>query len=240
MATDTSRGIVRFFEDFVGTKVIADKPEYGVDTDPAVEVLSGGLGGVVRITMDAGQTNIGGFNVGTLQWSAYDNYLEFEARVKMSAIGTGAERFFVGFTDVQEDTLTEMPFTGATTVLTAAADPDDAIGFFFEGDMTDAYWVPASLNTSAVVIDGATNMTADQKRLAKITAGQWHTLTFRIQSDAKHVEFFVDGKSVYVYKSATQAAIADVNLIPEVVVTEGTSAVNFDIDYVAVEAGRDN
>ena len=240
MATDTSRGIVRFFEDFVGTKVIADKPEYGVDTDPAVEVLSGGKGGVLRITMDAGQTNIGGINFGTLQWSAYDNYLEFEARVKMSAIGTGAERFFVGFTDVQEDTLTEMPFTGATTVLTAAANPDDAIGFFFEGDMTDAYWVPASLNTSAVVIDGATNMNAAEKRLAKITADTWHTLKFRIQSDAKHVEFFVDGKSVYTYKSSTQAAIADVDLIPEVVVTEGTSAVNFDIDYVAVEAGRDN
>ena len=244
MATDTSRGIIRFFEDFQGLDVVADRPEYGVDTDPAVEVITAtdgsGIGGVVRITMDAGQTNIGGITFGTTQWSAHDNYLEFEARVKLSALGTGAERVFVGFTDVQADTLSEMPFTGATTVLTAAADPDDAIGFFWEGDMTGAFWTPASLNTSAVVIDGATNMTADEKRLATITAAQWHTLGFRIQSGAKHVEFFVDGKSVYVYKSATQAAVADVALIPEFVVTEGTGAINADLDYVYCEMGRDN
>lgn len=239
MATDTSRGIICFFEDFVALDVVADRPEYGVDTDPAVEVVAAGIGGVVRITMEAGQTNVGGITFGQTQWSAYDNYIEFEARVKLSALGTGAERVFVGLTDVQEDTLSEMPFTGATTVLTAAADPNDAIGFFWEGDMTGAYWVPAAQNTDAVTVHGSANMSAEQKTAATITAGQWHTLKFRAQSEAKYVEFFVDGKSVYVYTSDT-AAVADVPFVPVFVATEGAAAINADLDYVSVEMGRDN
>ena len=43
MATNTSHGYVEFEEHFTGIKVIADKPEYGVDTDPAVEILRRGI-----------------------------------------------------------------------------------------------------------------------------------------------------------------------------------------------------
>ena len=56
-------------EHFVGVDVVADRPEWAVDTDPAVQVVSGagGEGGVVRITMDAGESNIGGILFGQLQ-----------------------------------------------------------------------------------------------------------------------------------------------------------------------------
>lgn len=241
MSVDGHRGKVEFFEDFIGLDVVADRSEYAVDTDPAVEVVSGagGEGGVVRITMDAGQSNVGGIGFGQLQWSAHDNYLYMEARVKMSAIGAAAERFFVGFTDAQEDTLTEMPFTGATTVTTAVADPEDAVGWFFEGDFTTAAWYPASQNTDSLVVHGSANMTAAQKIATTPVAATWHTLAFRIDSEAKYTEFYFDGELVYTY-SGTTAVVADVPLIPIIVVTEGTSAVNFDIDYVYVEMGRDN
>lgn len=240
MSNDTGRGIVSFYEDFVGMDVVADKPEYAVDTDPAVEVLSGGIGGVVRITMDAGQSNVGGIGFGTLQWSAFDNYLVFETRVKMSAIGAAAERFFAGFTDVQEDTLTEMPFTGATTVTTPVADPDDAIGWFFEGDMTTAAWYPAAQRTDIQTVQGSANMTTAEIIKTTPVAGQWHTLGFRISSGATYAEFYFDGELVHTYRNTATTVVADVALIPIVVVTEGTTAVNFDIDYVYVEMGRDN
>ena len=242
MSIDTERGKVSLFEDFLGD-VIADHPEYGVDTDPAVEIVTAtngtGDGGVLRITMDAGQSNVGGIGLGTTVWSAYDNYLYFEARVRLSALGTGAERVFVGFADVQADTLSEMPFSGATATLTATADPDDAIGFFWEGDMTGNYWIPASKNTDALVVHGSLNMTAEQKTNATFAAAAWTTLSFRVDSSAKVAEFFVNGKQVYRYQGTT-AVCADVSLIPEFVVTEGTAAINADLDYVYVEQGRDN
>ena len=243
MSVDTERGKICFFEDFIGKDVVADNPEWAVDTDPAVEVLAAtdgtGVGGVLRVTMDAGQANIGGIGFGQTQWNALDNYLYFEARVKLSALGTGAERVFVGLTDLQEDTLSEFPFTGATLTTTAAANPDDAIGFFWEGDMTGACWFPAAMNTSTLTVHGSLNMTTEQKANATITAAQWHTLSFRIDSAGKAAEFYVDGKQVYRYFSST-AAVGDVALSPVFVVTEGTDAINADLDYVYVEQGRDN
>ena len=243
MSIDTERGKICFFEDFIGKDVVADNPEWAVDTDPAVEIVAAtngtGDGGVVRVTMDAGQTNIGGIGFGQTQWNALDNYLYFEARVKLSALGTGAERVFVGLTDLQEDTLSEFPFTGATLTTTAVADPNDAIGFFWEGDMTGACWFPASQNADTLIVHGSLNMTTEQKANATITAAAWHTLSFRVDSAGKAAEFYVDGKQVYRYSGST-AVVADVSLSPVFVATEGTTAINADIDYIYVEMGRDN
>jgi hypothetical protein len=239
MSTDSPRGEIEFFEDFL-YDAAADKPEYAVDTDPAVQIVAAGIGGVMRITGDAGQANVGGIGFGATHWSAHDNYLYLEARVKISALGTASERVFVGFTDVQEDTLSEMPFTGATTVVTAVADPDDAIGFFWEGDMTGDYWQPASQNTDVVVVGNATNaLTAVERTHAAITADGWHTLGMMISDGAKFVEFSVDGKAVYTYNGTT-AVVADVALYPVMVITEGTGAMNVDMDYIYIRAGRDN
>lgn len=244
MSTDAEFGIIRLHEDFTGVKVVADKPEWGVDTDPAVEIVtnadSSGVGGVVRVTMDAGQSNVGGLNIGGLQWSAYDNYLLFQVRVKLSALGAASERIFVGLTDVQEDTLTEQPFTGATTVLSGSGNPDDAIGFFYEGDMTGSYFAPAAVKADAVTVGAAVSaQTATERGLAPVVAGEWVTLGMRIENAAKNVVFTVNGKTVYTYKS-TVGVISDVALIPCFVVTEGTTAINFDVDYIHLEMGRDN
>lgn len=241
MSVDSPRGKIRYFQDFVGWDVVADQPEVAVDTDPAVEVVAAGIGGVVRITMDAGQTNIGGIGFGQTHWSVYDNDLYLEARVKLSALGTASERVFVGLTDLQEDTLSEMPFTGATTVLTASGNPDDAVGFFWEGDMTDAYWQAGSIDGDAVVVGSATNaMNATQRAAAAITAGQWHTLGIKISSAACYAEFSVDGEVVYTYNVAGVPITSDVAFSPIFVATEGTTAIDADIDYMLVEAGRDN
>ena len=241
MSVDSDLGKICYFEDFVGWDIIADQPEVAVDTDPAVEIVAAGIGGVVRITMDAGQTNIGGIIVGQTQWSVYDNFLEFSARVKLSAVGAAAERVFVGLTDLQEDTVSEMPFTGATTVLTASGDPDDCIGFFYEGDMTGQYWQPGSIDGDAVVVGSATNaMDAIQRANAALVAGQWHTLKFRVENAGFHATFYVDGREVYRYVSTTAPVTSDVPFVPVFVATEGTTAIDADLDYIKVEMGRDN
>ena len=225
MATDTPRGSVEFFEDFVGWDIIADKPEFAVDTDPAVEVVATAPDGVVRITMDAGQTNIGGILFGQTQWDI-TNGLRVEARVRLSAIGAAAERVGVWLTDLQEDTLSEYPFTASTTALTAVADPNDAIGIFWEGDGPDS-WFAASQNTDVVVVDSIANGTA----LIPPVAATWQTLSFYIAPGGKLAEFHVDGKLLFQYSGSTPV-VADVPLVLVWGCTEGTTAINFDLDYI--------
>ena len=236
-AIDTPRGKVMFFEDFL-YDVATDKPEYSVGTDPAVEIVATGENGVVRVTMEAGQSNIDGMSFGQTQWYVDEGTLIYEARVKLSALGTASERLFVGFTDVQEDTLTEMPFTGATTVLTPVTNPTDCIGFFWEGDMTNPVWTPASQNTDALVVDG-TLMTATAQNVAQPVAGTYQTLRIEIGPGGFVATFYVDGQEVYRHENtATPVVAAATALTPYFVVTEGTTAINFDVDYIYVEGAR--
>lgn len=233
MSTDSPRGVVHFWEDFL-YDVVADKPEYSVDTDPAVQIVATGEDGVVRTTMEAGQANIGGMSFGQLQWTVGEGYLFFEIRCLLSAIGAAAERIFVGFTDVQEDTLTEFPFTISGVTITPVASPDDVIGFLWDGAATNLSWYPASQNTDALVINGTANVAAADR--TPPVAGVYQTLRMEIFDDAKVVVFSIDGKQIYRYSGT--AAIADVALTPYFVVTEGTTAINFDVDYVEVEKTR--
>ena len=235
MPSDTPRAHVEFFEDFIGQDVVADKPEYAVDTDPAVEIAATEPGGVVRITMDAGQSNIGGIGFGHTQWDISQG-IYFEARVRLSAIGTAAERVFVGFTDLQEDTLSEFPFTISGMTLTAVADPNDAVGFVWEGDATSPAWFPASQNTDVLVVDGTTNVAATKRKPP--VAATWQTLSFYIAPGGKFAEFAVDGEVVLVYSSATTPVVADVPLYPVFVATEGTTAINAELDYMYIRANR--
>ena len=97
------------------------------------------------------------------------------------------------------------------------------------------------MQTVDVVVIGAatTALSATERGFAGVTAATWHTLSVRIDDGATWVEFAVDGKVVYTYNGAT-AAVADVALVPVFVITEGTGAMDVDLDYIYVEMGRDN
>ena len=234
MPTDTPRGFVEYFQDFIAWDIIADQPEVAVDTDPAIEVVATAPNGVIRATMDAGQTNIGGVLFGQLQWDI-TNGVYVEARVRLSAIGTGDERVGVWLTDLQEDTLSEYPFTIATTTATAAADPNDAVGIFWEGNPTNKSWYPLSQNADALVVDGVTNVNAWDRKPP--VADTWNTLAFDIAPGGKVADFYVDGKLIYHYEGTT-SVVADVPLILVWGVTEGATAINADLDYVYVRSQR--
>lgn len=232
MATDTSRGFVEYFEDFIGWDIIADKPEFAVDTDPAIEVEATTPNGALRVTMDAGQTNIGGVLFGQTQFDITNGF-RIEARMKLSAIGAADERIGIWLTDLQEDTLSEYPFTTTTTTLTAAADPNDAIGIFWEGNGPNAGWFAASQNADAIVVNGVANQTVWPKPVA----ATYNTLCFDVAPGGLVADFYVDGKLIYHY-SGTTAVCADVPLIPVWGVTEGTTAINCDLDYVYFRTQR--
>lgn len=234
MPSDTPRGMVEFFEDFIGWDIMADQPRYAVDTDPAIEIVATAANGVARATMDAGQSNIGGIVFGQLQWDISTG-IYVEARVRLSALGTGDERVGVWLTDLQEDTLSEYPFTIATTTATAVADPNDAVGIFWEGNATNASWYPLSQNTDVLVVDGVTNVGAQSRRAP--VAATWNTLAFEIAAGGKHAEFSVDGEVIYTYDGTT-AVVADVPLVLVWGVTEGATAIDADLDYVYVRSPR--
>jgi hypothetical protein len=229
---DSPRGMVEFFEDFIGWDIMADKPEYGVDTDPAIEIVATAPNGVARITMDGGEANIGGILFGQTQWDI-TNGIYVEARVRLSAIRAANERVGVWLTDLQEDTLGEYPFTLATTVATAAADPNDAVGIFWEGDTTNGSWYALSQNTDNLVVNGIGN----QSVFIPPVADEWQTLSFDIAPGGLVAEFYVDGKPLYRYSGST-SVVADVPLILVWGCQEGTGAINADLDYVYVRSSR--
>ncbi len=236
MATGTPRGEATFFEDFTGMDVVADKPEYGVDTDPAVQIVATAPGGVVRATMDAGQSNIGGMLFGQLQLDISGG-IYVEARVRLSAIGSASERVGVWLTDLQEATLSEYPFTFTGTTVTAVADPNNAIGMFWEGNATTGSWYGLAQNADSLTADHVSAVAAGTAKAETPVADTWQTLSFDISPGATTVDFAVDGRHLYRYKSAT-AAVADVPLIMVWGVTEGTAAINADLDYIEYRNGR--
>lgn len=231
--TDSPRDKVFHMEEFNDVAIIADKPEWGISTDPVPTILATGTDGILRITMDGAETNTGGVSFGNLQYDI-SNGIIFEARVRLSAIGTGAERIFIGLTDVQQDVPSEMPFAIAATVLSASSDPDDAIGFFWEGDATNASWYPAGQNNDAVTVDGVANVVGSDRSGPVATV--WNTLKMEIAPGATHVDFSVDGNHILTYDGT--AAIDDVALIPTFAATEGTTAINLDFDYLYIETRR--
>ena len=68
-------------------------------------------------------------------------------------------------------------------------------------------------------------------------AGEYQTLKIDIAPMGLIAEFSVDGVVIYRHVGTTLVT-ADVPLTPMFVVTEGTTAINFDVDYVYVEASR--
>lgn len=220
---------------FIGWDVVADQPELAVDTDPAVEIVAGanGIGGVLSIDMDAGQSNIGGALFGQLQWNPVDQGIYVEARVRIRTnIGTADERVGVWLTDLQEDTLGEYPFTMTTSALTAAADPNDAVGIFWEGNGPDSF-VFAAENADSITADSIAN----PKELVPPVLNTWHVLAFEIAPGGNHAVAWADGKVIGEYHNANTTIVGDVPLIPVFGATEGTAEMEWDLDYIIVRAG---
>ena len=229
MASDTSFGEVRKFEDFLVT-AIADLPEidvYGV-TGSTIAVVDGGLDG--RLRLDMGVSNdddVAAVSFGALNWTAGNAPMRMEARIILSAITDN--KFFVGFGDsiASADETTFSMTTDTVTLDTMS----DAIGIGYDKDAsTDQLWAVAGKTDTVTVEKG---LGSDYNPVAATPT----TLGVSLSLDRKSAQFFVDGKEVHRIDSAT-TLIAAVDLVPGVWAYEQATAFNLDVDYIFGAKGR--
>lgn len=220
---------VVFFDDFLGD-VIADQWNVVEGTDSATSdaaILSGGIGGVLRLTTGDAGTGLAADMVQltqALQWQASNGGLAFQARFKMSAITTCYA--FLGLTDV---TTLEAPIISAASADTFTTNASDAVGFMFDTRMaTDNWWLTGvAANTDATMQDMGAAPVADTYAV------------FRVEVDANGAaRFYYNG--ALVGTQMTGAVTAATDLTPTIAVSKTSVAASMtaDIDYVGVSMTR--
>lgn len=220
---------VVLFDDFLGD-VVADQWNFVEGTDSATSaaaILSGGIGGVLRLTTgdagtgyaaDAEQMN------SELQWQASNGGLFIEVRAKLSAITTCYA--FIGFTDVL--TL-EAPIVSAASANTLTTNASDAVGFMFDTNMTDDNWW-------LVGVAGDTDATAQDTGYAPVADTY---AKFRIEIDDEgSATFFYNGKQIGTKMTGALTAATDLTPVIAVSKLSVTASMTMDIDYIAVGMNR--
>lgn len=224
-----SPSTVSWIEDFLGD-VIPDQINIVEGTDSATSdaaILSGGIGGVMRMTTGDAGTGLAADMVQmttALQWQASNGDLCFETRIKLSAITTCY--VFVGFTDL---TTLEGPIVSAASANTLTSNATDAVGFMFDTRMTDDNWW-------LVGVADDTDATHQDTGFAPVAA-DYETLRIEV-SAAGVATFYRNGLQVGTAMSG--AVTAGVDLTPTIAVskTSVTASMTMDVDYVHVSMAR--
>ena len=200
----------------------------GTDSATSVgAVVSGGIGGVLRLTTGDAGTGLAAdteqITHKQLQWQASNGGLAFEARLKISAITT--MWMYIGFTDTVAAAL-EAPFTISTVTYTSNA--TDAVGFLFDTGATAATIRCVGVKND---VDG-THVNTGLAPVADKYA------TYRIEIDASgNANFFRNGIVVgYVANAVTAGA----DLTPTISVSKLSVAasMDLDLDYIHVSMNR--
>lgn len=189
------------FDDFNGDTLNTDLytiPTKGSDAATVdFTITSGGVGGIVTGTTGAGAGGtyaVNGIQLGgALQWKASAGDLEFEARVKISAITNVA--IYVGLSD-QVSSLEEAASLSGTTFTTNAT---DAVGFLFDtAATTDTIrCVGVKNDVDATHVDTSLAYVADTYRI------------FTIKVDTSgNANFFIDDSPVGYIASAVTDSVA--------------------------------
>lgn len=229
MATDTSFGEVRKFEDFNVT-AIADLPEidFQDNTGAASAIISGGADGRFRMSVEnSDDDDVTALTFGNLTWTAGDGYLKMEARIILSSVADN--HYFVGFGDSLATADETVMF--ATTDTVATGTQSDSIGILWDGDATTAQLWAVGQKTDVVTVEEGLG-TSDVPVAATPT-----TLGVYLSLDRKSAVFYKDGKEVHRIDSST-TLVAAVDLVPGVWALEQGTAYNLDIDYLYGSKGR--
>lgn len=130
---------VVMYDDFLGD-VVADQWNFteGTDSGTSDGAISEGVNGVFLLTPgdSAGTVAADGAQLNSaLNWKASNGNLVFQARVKLAAITSVS--CFIGLTDTKS---LEQPIHSAASANTITTNATDAVGFFFDTDMTDDNW----------------------------------------------------------------------------------------------------
>ena len=215
------------FDDFNGDALDA---QWGVQSgsdgsalDPAVNSQAGGVcrlvGGSSNTSLAADGSQLERY----LCWEADKGDLELECMLKLDAITT--VQVFIGFTD-QVGSL-EMPIYSAASADTITTDASDAVGFFFDTQMTtDDWWLAGvAADTDATQADSGKAPTAATYQRFKI-----------MLDESGNAKFWIDGDEVGTVDSAVTASTL---LTPVVCVRRlAASLINADLDYIYVAQDR--
>lgn len=218
-----------FWDDFEGNalstrwKLIEGTDSATSDAAP----VSGGIGGVCRITTGDAGTGLAADQIELLeilQWTTQGGGLVFQTRLKMGAITTCYG--FMGFTDQAATLEAPIQFATGTTFTTNAT---DAVGFLFDTTATvKDWWLTGVANdVDATMQDSGVAPTAAQYQ------------TFRVGIDGSgNASFYINGKPVGSRMSG--AVTPTVTLVP--IITFGKLSVAasllVDVDYAHVSMVR--
>lgn len=220
MSTDSPRGFVKLFDDFVGDAIDTFLWTANADTG-GTSAIAEDENGVLRLASDGTDGDINNL-FGANLWRPSDaGPLIFEARVRASSLSAG---FFVGLSDSNSDDEVPIDLDGGTLTTTAT----DAVGFVLDSAEVAANWQMCSVKADA---DGA--QTATPTRLNAV-ASTYQTLRLVVNADGD-VVFYINGEEV---GRRSAAVTTSVNFVPAIAVLANGTATNFDVDYVYVCSGR--
>ncbi|KKL87438.1 hypothetical protein LCGC14_1934690 [marine sediment metagenome] len=228
MATDTSFGAFREFEDFNVT-AIADKPEVDITAiaGGTTEVIAGD-DGRIQINGDGGNDEqVGAVSFGRVMYTAGNAWLKMEARLYLDTIAD--YKIYVGFGDsLASASETSM---SATSDVVSSNTMSDGIAILKDGDSTtDALWAVAQNGDSVTVgqvLDSIYNP----------SASTFTTLGCYLSLDRKSAVWYVDGTEVYRVDGSTLLVDA-VALVPGVWCYDQATGTNHVVDYLYGSKGR--
>ena len=222
MASDTPRGKIELFEDFVVDNGSGSSGLTETASTASMDVLSK-HGGWMRLTTTTGD---GGYAIltGERVFEVDEGHpLILEVRLQCNLVANAA--LFVGFTDATGDTGAAIMDEDGTLTATAT----DAFGFMLEGEQ-DTTWQAVAVDSDALETQVALTEGAD--------AANSTIQTLRLEAnpnDSGTVKYFIDGKLV-----STQTGWFDSSIVycPVVGTDERATATLTDVDYIYAMAPR--
>lgn len=223
---------VSLFDDFTnGFNTSTWQAVEGTDSATSnAAILSGGIGGVLRLTTgDAGTgyaADAEQITQHSLMWQASNGNLVFEAKVKLSAITTCYA--FLGFTDTVAAAL-EAPITSAGSANTITTNASDAVGFMFDTNMDDDNWW-------LVGVKGNTDAVHQDTGFAPV-AGTYEVLRIELATTGDAV-FYRNGVQVGTKMMNAITAATDLTAIFTVSKLSVTTSMTMDVDYINISMNR--
>lgn len=227
-----SPSTVTLFDDFTNgfntNNWLATEGTDSATSDAAI--LSGGIGGVLRLTTgDAGTgyaADAEQITQKALMWQAGNGNLVFEIRVKLSAIINCYA--FLGFTDTVAAAL-EAPIIGSGSGNGLTSNATDAVGFMFSTNMTDDNWWLVGCKNDV-------DATAQDSGYAPV-ADTYETLRIELNTSGEAV-FYRNGAQVGDKMASAITAATDLTAVMTVSKLSATVSMNMDVDYIHVAMNR--
>lgn len=223
MATDTSFGKVRLFDDF-NRPVINTNQWVAASTNSATAfAINAQTNGVLRGTVTNNASNDLSVVYASLNYQADDGGpLIFEARCAI--ITSVSQLIFIGLSD---EATSERPidYNGGTLTTTAT----DAVGFYYAGGVASTTWRYGGVK------NGTDSAQAAVASKYNPVAGTFQTFKIVVNPDGA-ASFYINGDLIA--ENVASCVTASTSLMPYFSITDDGAAGSLDIDYCFAEKGR--